>query len=371
MATKTVAGSTLTRRALNRALLGRQLLLRRAAIPVAAAIEHLVGMQSQVPHAPYPGLWSRLDGFRPEELSTLLANRGVVRMSLMRSTLHLVTADDAFAIRPVMQDVLERHWRSSAFARAVDGIDRHELLRYARSLLAESPLGGAELARRLADRWPDHDPMSLSYAVHFLEPIVQLPPRGIWGQTGRPVNTTVEAWLGRPMPVEASIESIVLRYLAAFGPASVADMRAWSYRAGLRGVFEGLRPRLVTFRDERGREHFDLPDAPRPDPDTPAPVRFVPDYDNLGLSHGDRSRVIDDAFRPLSASLASEYRAFLVDGFVAGTWKHKAEPGAATLMVTPYRPLSSAEESEVGEEATRLLDFLAGDTPARRVVFSR
>lgn len=366
------ARATLELRALNRALLARQHLLECAPSSAPAMIEHLVGMQAQVPTSPYPGLWSRINGFRTDALAQLVLDRSVVRMSLMRSTLHLVTAADAFALRPVIKPVLERQWAGSAFARAVDGVDRDELLRAGRQLLAGSPMTASELAARLADRWPDRDPMSLAYTIRFLEPLVQVPPRGVWGRTATARFTTIEEWLGRPMPAEGSVESFVLRYLGAFGPASVADMRTWSWRTGLRSVFEDLRPRLRVFRDERGRELFDLPDAPRPDPDTPAPVRFVPEYDNLLIGHDDRSRVIAHAYRASNSDRANEYRAFLVDGFVAGTWKYAAPRNGnpAALTLSPFRALDSAEESDVGEEARRLLDFLAGEAGAGDVAFA-
>jgi winged helix DNA-binding protein len=364
------AEATLDRRALNRALLARQHLLEREPCGVPAMIEHLVGMQAQVPTSPYAGLWSRIDGFDPDDLAGRFLDRSVVRMSLMRSTLHLVTAADAFALRPVVHPVLERHWAGGAFARAVSGIDIDELRAVGREILRASPLGTSELARRLAERWPDRDPMSLAYTVRFLEPLVQVPPRGVWGQTGAARFATIEAWLGRPMPGEGSVESFVLRYLGAFGPASVGDMRTWSWRTGLRPVFERLRSRLRVFRDERGRELFDLPDAPRPAPDTPAPVRFVPEYDNLLIGHDDRSRVIAHEYRASNSDRANEYRAFLVDGFVAGAWKlataRNGDP--ATLHLLPFRALGPAEAAEVGAEAARLLAFLAPGTGPREVV---
>jgi hypothetical protein len=214
--------------------------------------------------------------------------------------------------------------------------------------------------------------MSLAYTIRFLEPLVQVPPRGLWGRTGTARVTTIEEWLGQPVPEEGSLESFVLRYLAAFGPASVADMRTWSWRTGLRSAFESLRPRLRAFRDERGRELFDLPDAPRPDPETPSPVRFLPEYDNLLIGHDDRSRVIASEFRARNSDRAVEYRSFLVDGFVAGAWKFAAGRNGdpPTLTVSPFRGLTSAEESDVGDEAARLLRFLSADAASREVVFA-
>lgn len=370
-------GDVLGLRALNRALLARQLLLRRAApteMTVPAAIEHLVGMQAQVPTSPYPGLWSRLEGFQTDVLSDLIRDRAAVRMSLMRGTLHLVTAGDAYRLWPLMNAVSRRAWNSSPFAKATAGVDVAAVVERSRRLLDEEPMTIADLGVRLAERWPGVDPGSLAYAVHFFWPIVQLPPRGLWGQSGRATWQTTEAWLGRPMPsadaVPGALEAMVLRYLAAFGPATISDIRTWCWLTGLREVVERLRPQLRTFRDERGRELFDLPDAPRPDPDAPAPVRFLPDYDNALLAHDDRSRIVDPAFRAAHADRSNEYRSFLVDGFVAGAWKLAAARDRATLTLAPFRPLSGPEEAAVNEEAARLLDFLAPNRQDRSVVFA-
>ncbi len=335
----------LSRRALNRATLARQLLLERAAMPALDAVAHLVGMQAQVPLNPYTGLWSRLAGFEPAELAGLLVDRKVVRIVVMRATIHLVTAEDCLVLRPLTQPVLEKELaRHRDFAPPLRGVDLEPVLAYAQEVFAETPLSTARLRAVLGKRFPDLHAGALAYACRCLLPLVQVPPRGVWGQAGQVTLTTADAWLGRPLDDAPSIDEVMLRYLTAFGPASVADAATWSRLTGLREVFERLRPRLVTFRDERGRELFDLPDAPRPDADTPAPVRFLPEYDNVLLSHDDRSRF---AGEPFSAE-APVHGTVLVDGFVAGVW---ALDGAR-LTVTGH------VTKELEAEGLQLLRFL-------------
>ena len=342
--------TVLSRRALNRATLARQLLLERAAMPALDAVAHLVGMQAQVPLNPYTGLWSRLAGFEPGELSGLLLDRKVVRIVVMRATIHLVTADDCLRLRPLMQEVLDKelsHHRD--FAPALRGVDLDPVLDHARTVFADSPRSTTELRAVLGERFPDLHAGAIAYACRCLLPLVQVPPRGVWGQSSRVTLTTAEAWLGRPLVAQPSIDEVMLRYLAAFGPASVADAATWSRLTGLREVFERLRPQLLTLRDERGRELFDLPDAPRPDPEVPAPARFLPEYDNLLLSHDDRSRF---AAEPFSAT-GPVHGTVLVDGLVAGVWALDGH----TLTVR-HAPLAAEASEEVEAEGRHLLDFL-------------
>ena len=349
----------LDRRALNRALLARQLLLRRHTLPAAAAIEHLVGLQAQVPHTPYVGLWTRLDGFRHEDLAQLMIARRAVRLALMRSTIHLVTARDGLALRPVVQPALDRDlYRTSTHGPHIVGLDMSALLAAGRTLLDERPLTAAELGARLHARWPDRDPSSLAYALRTLAPLVQTPPRGLWGLSGQTRYATAEAWLGQPLAPDTAPATMILRYLAAFGPATVGDVQTWSGLTGLRVVVERLRPHLHIFRDERGRELFDLPDAPRPDPATPAPPRFLPAFDNVLLAHADRTRIIADDHREIIAAHHLTCGTVLVDGFVCGAWRTERTRGTATLVIEPFASLSQEERAAVAGEGEHLVRFI-------------
>ena len=356
---------TLSLRALNRALLQRQMLLRRRRVPALEAVERLVGLQAQVPRDPYVALWSRLDRFRPETLADAIADRRAVRLGLLRSTLHLVTARDAIDLRPVLDPVAQRVLHGqSPFGRELVGLDEDELVAAATALLEERPRTRAELAPLLAERWPGRDGPALAYAITYLLPLVQVTPRGVWGQTGPAAFTTVEHWLGRPIAAETEPDEMVLRYLAAFGPSTPADVQSWSGLAGMREVLERLRPSLRTFRDERGRELFDVPGAPLPDPDTPAPVRFLPEYDNALLGHADRSRIVS----PGSKGWAEVgWGSVLIDGFAAARWKLEREKDAASLRIEPFGPLRRSARTPVRQEGVRLLDFLAPDAHPHEV----
>jgi hypothetical protein len=357
----TASTKVLGLRALNRALLERQMLLRRKRRSVEEALEHLIGLQAQAPNPPYVGLWTRLQGFRPERLAQLITDRRAVRIALMRSTIHLVTARDCVALRPLMQPVLERGLMGNT-ARALDGIDRTELAELARKLVEEQPRTGGELGESLAQRWPGHDPSRLAYAARALVPLVQVPPRGVWGASGRAIVTSMEAWLGRSRKGTLSLEEMIMRYLRAFGPATVADIQTWSGLTRLREITDELGSNLRTFQGETGNRLLDVPRAPLPDPDTPAPIRFLPEFDNVLLSHADRTRVLTEEHRRFVATRNGMVPgALLVDGFFTGTWKiTRRGKSSATLVVKPYgRRLAKRHADEVTEEGLRLLDFVA------------
>ncbi|MCE7080306.1 winged helix DNA-binding domain-containing protein [Streptomyces sp. ST2-7A] len=365
-------GNVLDTRALNRATLARQLLLDRADLPVLDAVAHLCGSQAQEPQEPFIGLWSRLRAFDPDALGDLLIRRRVVRTHLMRRTVHLLAAEDVLAWR-ARHDAMLRQRARGAYRRELDGVDPDELAAAGREVMADGePRSMAELARAVAERWPTPPPRALGeMLVAALIPMAQLPPRGLWRARAGVRNLPLATWLGRdidppaPEGTDPVGGALARRYLAAFGPAATADLRAWSGLAGLPAAVAAIRDELVSFRDERGRELWDLPDAPRPDPDTPAPTRFLPAFDNAILGYDDRTRIIDDAHRGLSVAGA---RVVLVDGRVSATWTAERDgegrDGPGTVTVTPLRRLTRAEHAEVTGEGRALAAFLsdgAGD----------
>lgn len=342
-------------RQLNRASLARQLLLERADLPAETAIERVAGLQGQSPNAPYVGLWSRLGAFRHEELAAALLDRRVARAALMRATIHLVTAPDALAWGPLTRPIAERVLRTN-FGRGLVGVDLAELAADTIGLLADRALTRAELAAVLAGKWPDNERMTLAYAATSLVPVVQVPPRGVWGENAQATWTTMDSWLGVG-PV-GSVADMIVRFLAAFGPASVRDMQTWSGLTRLREVVPTLDLRV--YQDEHGVTLYDLPDAGLPDPDTPAPPRFLPEYDNLLLSYADRARVAaDHRAVPLPPGIGGTSGTLLVDGFWRGAWRIERADATATLVIEPFEPLGDVDA--VLQEAADLLGFAAAD----------
>ncbi|MEU5088838.1 winged helix DNA-binding domain-containing protein [Streptomyces sp. NPDC021356] len=353
--------TVLTSRGLNRATLARQYLLERSAATVTDTVAHLCGLQAQEPQEPFVGLWSRMREFTPDRLDDALTRRQVVRTHLMRRTLHLVTAADALHWRP-RHDTMLRRRVLGTYRRELAGVDLDELTAAGLAVMSDGrPRTMAELVSALEGRGPQPPRRVLGeLLVAALIPVAQLPPRGLWRRTAGVRNLPLATWLGRsgtslapPAGDDADAvgRDLVRRYLAAYGPAATADIRAWSGLAGLPGAVKALRGELVGFRDERGRELLDLPDAPRPDADTPAPVRFLPAFDNAILGYHDRSRIIDDAH--LGLSVAGR-RVVLVDGRVAARWVTEC----GRVGVTPLRTLSAQEKRLVRQEADLLTEFL-------------
>lgn len=356
-----MAELVLSSQALNRATLARQLLLERHELDVADAVTRLAGLQAQNPLDPYLALWSRLRDFDPADLGGRIEARQLVRIVVLRGTIHLVTVDDALGWRPLLQPVLDREIKNhSEFAPLLVDVDLAPVLAFAEPLLASRPLTATKLRVALEAEFPGLPSAALAYACRCKLALVQVPPRGVWGKTLAVTSTPLATWVGRSLDPGAAptIDDLALRYLAAFGPATVADFATWTRLTGLRAVFERLRHQLLVVRDERGRELFDLPDAPRPPEDVPAPVRFLPEYDNLLLSHADRSR-----FGPLVAERVMGPRgpykgAVLVDGRVAAIFHPEIDKAArrATLVVE-HGGLARRDLSAVRDEAERTATF--------------
>lgn len=349
----------LDRRALNRATLDRQLLLQRSALPVMSAIQHLVGLQAQNPLDPYLALWSRLADFDPVVVAQQIEQRSLVRIVVMRGTIHLVTAADAATLRPLTQSVLDAEIaRHPEFAPHLVGVDLAPILIEARQALAERPMSGTQLRAVLARRFPDVHAGAAAYACRCKLPLVQAPPRGVWGRSGQVTSTPLDAWVGMPERPLQSIDDVVLRYLAAFGPATAADVSAWSRLSGMREVIDRLGGQLRRFTDERGRDLFDLPDAPRPGPDVEAPVRLLPEYDNALLSHADRSRFHRDDADKFGGAIGPYRGSVVVDGRVSGLWRTRFDKAAQrATAVVEHLPLSSEALQTVSVEADRAVRF--------------
>jgi hypothetical protein len=359
------AGQRFTARRLNRATLARQLLLRRSTLGVPAAIEHLVGLQAQAPFPPYTGLWTRLADFDPQELGRLLVDRSVVRTALLRSTVHLVTAADCLALRPVLQPVLDRGLRAN-FGRRLDGLDLAALATVARELVERQPRSGKDLGDLLVERWPDRDRDALANAARTLLPLVQVPPRAVWGRTGQTVVTTAEHWLGAPQAESTPPDDLVHRFLTAFGPATVADVQKWSGLTRLREVVDRLPLRRFTGPD--GEALFDVPDAPLPAADTDAPVRFLPEFDNVHLAYAQGTRIMAAEHRgALMTSNGIVHAAVLVDGYVRALWRLTRTGPTATLSVEPLGTLARPVRQQIETEGQALLGFLAADAVTREI----
>ncbi len=361
----------LSLRAVNRATLARQHLLARVDRPAVEMVEHLVGLQAQAPFPPYTGLWTRLVDFQPGELADALLGRQVVRIVLMRGTVHLVSAEDACFLRPLVQPLLDRDQRTNTqHAPGVAGLDLPKLADAAREVLAEGPHTAKELGAVLAERWPDRPPNALAHAARGLLPLVQVPPRAVWGRSGQTAYQTAEHWLGRELDPAPDPRRMVARYLASFGPASVADLQVWSGLTRLREVTAGMD--LVTVLGEDGRELLDLPDAPRPDEDTPAPVRFLPEFDNLLLSHADRSRVMAEEHRRRLFGVKNGVfpGTFLVDGFLRGSWRLTTQRKSAVLTITPWARTTKKDLAALTREGHRMLAFAAAAAEEKDVVIA-
>lgn len=362
----------LTRQDLNRALLARQLLLERSDRSPLDAVGHLAGLQAQAPTPPYTALWARLADFDPADVSRLLVERRLVRATTMRGTIHLLVADDLVAWRGALQPLMDAHVRAKALRErlgtAAEPSELAVLLALGDEALTARPRTTAALAPVLADRWPDADAAALATAVRMAVPTVQVPPRGLWRTPGPAAFTTVRAWLGRDVADPPDVADMARRYLAAFGPASVADVQAWAGITRLGPVVRRLGDELVVLRDEAGRELFDLRDAPRPGGDVAAPVRLLGEWDQALLAHADRSRIIDDAARRQVFTVNGiVHPTVLVDGTVAGRWHTERSGTTVTATLVPFRSWRRTQRAAAVAEAEAHLAFAEPDADEHRV----
>jgi DNA glycosylase AlkZ-like len=352
-----MADKLLTRRELNRATLARQMLLARENVTPVAAVERLAGMQAQLARPPFVGLWSRIEGFTRDALIAAVERRAIVRGTLMRGTIHLMSRRDFVRFRQTLQPALSG---ISVIRDRVKGVEVAPLVARARVFFEPKPRTFAEFRDHLTRGAGKIDERALAYLVRLHLPLLQVPaPGATWAYPATADFAVADAWLGEPLDAQERPEALAERYLAAFGPATANDFRTWSALPDSRAVLERLRPKLVTFRDERKRELFDLPKAPRPDEDAEAPVRFLPEYDNLLLAHVDRSRVVADEHRPRLATRNLLLPAtFLVDGMVAGTWTVTSKRKRAEILLTPFVALAKSVRLALTEEGERLARFV-------------
>ncbi len=342
---------------LNRATLARQHLIERTTATPVEVAERLVGLQSQLPGPPYTGLWTRIKGFAFDDLAGCIASGALVRMGLMRGTIHVVSARDAAGLWAFMAPFYERNLLSvRGPALEAAGVDLAAAAAQAEALLGGRSQTPKEIGAVLAEHWPEANPSWLGSLPKYLLPVVQVPPRGLWGQSATATYALLRDWVGREDPGYEARE-VVRRYLAGFGPASVADAQQWCGRKGLRAAFDELGDELAVLTGPDGKTKlYDLVDGPRPGADVPAPVRLLPEWDNVLLSFADRTRVIDDDRRKAIMSVNGiNDAAVLVDGRVEATWK--AAPGKAggTIAVAPFGKLTTAVRGEIEAEAHALL----------------
>jgi hypothetical protein len=345
----------LTRRALNRTLLKRQHLLERTDLAVPAMVEHLVGLQAQAPLPPYLSLAARLETFDPDDVTRGLEDRSLVRYLSLRSTVHLLTADDALAMRSFTAPIHAKERKVSQNTTPAQHLPATQVEAAVREVLADGPLPLARLGEALAARWPDLPPNALNAVARLDAPVVQVPPRGAWKQPGGVAYACVDTWVGRPQTA-MDVEDLARRYLRAYGPASAADMVAWSSITGLAPILKGM-PELEVVETEDGKKLYDVPGAPYADDDVPAPVRLLGLYDNVWLSHAGRERVTAPEKRKLwmGANGGNDSTIF-VDGMMEGLWRVIDD---RPQVVTTFRTFTEAEQTALDEELDRVAELLA------------
>lgn len=352
---------TLTNRQLNRTHLHRQHLLKRSSMSTGDMLREIVGLQAQEVKDPYLGLWSRIADFEHNDLAAKLLDRSAVRASLMRGTIHLVTADDYQMLFPVTYRLHLRAVHSVESARLVPAEHHAAISQEARNLLSDGPLTAAQIGEKLAKSWPEHKTRSLSQVVRFLLPLIQTPPRGVWGakNSSRPAWTMPDSWLGVEILEEvAPPHEMIRRYLHAFGPATLPDITAWSGVTNLKKPLLELGDEIVTYSDEAGKVLYDLSNLEIVSDEIDAPVRFLPGFDNALLGHKDRTRIISDESRAIIGTPNGMFAStFLVDGFVAGVWRVKDEQ----LQLVAFDKLTKQQTQDVENEAEEMAPFWTGE----------
>ena len=360
-----MAQTRLSLRQLNRTLLARQMLLKRQDMRPLAATERLLGLQSQIPNPPYIGLWTRLRYFKRDQLSELLESRQIVRAPWIRSTLHLVSAADHQRFQSLIQPALLRGLRSFFGARGTD-LDIERLVKIAKPFLESNQPSIGALREHLQEHEPQLNKEAMAYAVRSCLPLVQTPPSGSWGVGTRATYTTAESWLGpTTSSVPSDLPSLFRRYLGGYGPASVMDFQTWTGMTRLKSQLEPALGDLMVYQSESGSDIYDLPGATIAAPDALAPVRFLPEYDNLLIAHRDRSRILPDAYRKkVFLSAGRVIGTVLIDGFVGATWKVKTDKHGLTLTVKLFaaqpKDCLRAIEAE-GDRLIRFFDDQASD----------
>jgi hypothetical protein len=338
----------LSPRILNRTLLHRQHLLERSGLPPLALISHLIGLQAQETLPPYLSLNARLRDFDPRPVSDALGNRELVRLLVMRGTIHMLTADDALTLRQFTAPANDRERRISENTKPGLHLDTDDVNAAVRMVLADGPLGVKELGLALAEYFPDVPPNTLAHLARVNLPIAQLPPRGQWGASGGVVYQLVDSWLERPL-IEPDPQEIALRYLRAFGPATAADVTAWSGVPGMAHVLKGMD--LVEHRDDAGKLLYDVPDGEIIE-DAPAPGRLLGTYDNVWLSHADRNRVTDPVKRKRwMGSNGGVASALFVDGMLEGLWRRV---DGKPVVVEEFRTFTRSERADLNDELSRV-----------------
>ena len=361
-----MARTRLTLRQLNRTLLARQMLLDRQDLCPVAATERLIALQSQIPNPPYIGLWTRLRRFERRQLTELLQSREIVRAPWIRSTLHLVSAADHQRFQSIIQPALLRGLRSFFGARGAD-LDIERLLGIAKPFLESNQPAIGALRAHLQEHEPGLNKEAMAYAVRSYLPLVQIPPSGTWGAGTRATYTTAEKWLGPANP--ADLPSLFRRYLAAFGPADVMDFQTWTGITRLKSRLAPALGELKIYQTETGRDIYDLPEATIAAPDSIAPIRFIPEYDNLLIAHRDRSRILPDEHRKkVILSAGRVIGTVLIDGVVGGTWNVKKDKHSHSLYVKLFAAQPKQTLRAIEAEGNRLLRFFDDQASSHAVL---